>query len=129
MMVLALAVLSIACFLAAFWLLRVVPVASKALATVHQAAADLRDPALDDEAREKAARQGALFLFGSFASILWRSLAALAAALVPIYAGDFLGLASGEAVFAFLARWEVIVAATAVICAGFYVKGRLWPGR
>ena len=118
---------SIFFFLIAFWLAHIVPVAAGALSTAQGAIGVMRDPAFDDEAREKAVQRAAVQLIGAFVSILLRSVATFAAALAPIYAADFLDVAPSETVIAFLARWDVILGASVIMSALFYAKVRLWP--
>ena len=124
-MIALVALISILLFLVSFEVARVVPVSVAAIATAKRALGVIRDPSLDDEAREKAAQRASIQLFGAFASILLRSLLAVAAAFVPIYLADALGLAETEHVLTFLARWEVIVGASVVICAFVFAKGHV----
>lgn len=125
-MIAAVGVASILLFMIALWLLRLVPVASGAVATAQGAMAVMRDPALDDAAREKAVQAASLRLMGTFASIVMRGALSLGVSLLPIWLADISGLASGEAVIGFLSRWDVIVTATVVICVGYVVWVRLW---
>lgn len=127
MMVAALGLASVAAFLVALWIVRIVPVAAGSLVTVRKTVAELRDPALDDLAREKTARRAAVRLFGGFISILIRSLIALAVAFLPIYLGHMFGMASRGAVAVFLARWDVIVGVSVAVCLFAYIKVRFWP--
>ena len=89
----------------------------------------MRDPGLDEEAREKAVQAAALKLFGAFGSILIRSALALIAAAVPILAADAAGIAAEPAVTGFLSRWEVILALTVIITLGWVLARRAWPSR
>lgn len=126
-MILAVSFVSIAFFVVAFSLVRVVPVAAGALSTARGAIHAIHDSALDDNAREKAVQRASVRLLGAFASILLRSIAALVAAFVPIYLADSIGLATSEEVMVFLARWDVILGATIVVGVIYYAKVRLWP--
>ncbi len=123
-MVLFVAILSIAGFLAGFHYAGVLPAATRALATAQAATGVMRDPALDDLAKETAVRKAGLSLLGSFAAIVSRSLAALLAAFAPILLADVAGLAGMETTLAFLARWDVIVIASAAMIAGWLVMRR-----
>ena len=125
-MIAAVGIVSIVLFLIALWLLRLVPVASAAVATARGAVAAMRDPALDDAAREKAVQAASLRLMGAFASIVVRGALSLGASLLPIWLADLTGLASGWAIVDFLSRWDVIVVASVVIVAGYVVRVKLW---
>ena len=125
-MIAASGIASIVLFLIALWLLRLVPVASGAIATAQGAMAAMRDPALDDAAREKAVQAASLRLMGSFASIVVRGALSLGVSLLPIWLADVTGLASGAAVIDFLSRWDVIIIASVVIVAGYVVRIKLW---
>jgi hypothetical protein len=89
----------------------------------------MRDTSLNDEAREKAIQGFSINLFGSFFSILIRSIAALLSAALPIYISDKLGFVVAENVTEFLSRWDVIIILSLVICTGWYFKNKLWPSR
>jgi len=120
---------SIACFLVAFSYARVMPVAAAALLTAQSALRVMRDPAIDDDAREAAIQTAALKLIGTFASIFFRSAAAVVASMAPIYLADFLGLAASESVIGFLSRWDVILGASLIITGFYFIRLRLWPRR
>jgi len=119
-------VAAIAVFLVAFYLLGIVPAARRALGTTQSAMATMRDPAMDELARERAVQSAALGLIGLSVSLLLRSLAALAAAAVPILLFDLLGLAPWQATTAFLGRVDVIVVSSVVIVVGWLLAVRLW---
>lgn len=125
-MIVATAAASIGIFLVALLLLRVVPAASNALTIARGAFEALRDPGLDDAARERAARSASIRLFGSFISILARGALAVAASLLPIWLADALGLARYDQIFDFLARWDVILIASIVLVLGYVVRTLLW---
>jgi hypothetical protein len=119
------AIATIAVFTVALWQLRVVGVASGAIAKSREAMAVMRDPALDDRAREDAVQRASLKLMAACASILVRSALAVLVSLAPIWAFSALGLATFDQVTAFLARWDVIVIVTAVMLAGFGLSKRI----
>jgi hypothetical protein len=118
---------SIACFMLAFWLLGIVPVARDTIATAQTAMQTMRDPALDELAKEKAVQSAALRMLVHAASLIGRSLLALAAAAVPVLAAHWTGLMPAAQSLAFMERWEVIVIATLVVLAGYVGVRRLWP--
>ncbi len=119
--------LSIVAFLAAFALLRIASVAGASIRTSQAAAAAMRDPALDDRARERAVQGASLRLLGQFLSLLFRSALAVAASLVPVGVAALIGLAPAGQVLAFLMRWPAWVLATAIAAAAWGLGKRLWP--
>ncbi len=125
-MIAAAGIASIVLFLIALWRLGLVRVATGAAATAQGALAVMRDPALDDAAREKAVQTASLRLMGIFVSIVWRGGLSLGISALPIWLADLSGLAASGAVIDFLSRWDVIGIASAVIVAGYVVRVRLW---
>lgn len=111
-------------FLLACIALRLVPVAANIVNAAGKALATMRDPALDDDAKEQAARSAAISLFGGFLSIVWRTAAAVAASFVVLYAGDWLGIFDTDAVMTTLASWEFIVATTVIITVAWIAFSR-----
>lgn len=111
--------------MAAFWLAGIVPLARRAIAIVLEALAALRDPALDDDARELRMRRGSIGLLFAFLQIALRSALALAAALLPIYLADWAGLAPRARVFDFLARVDVIAAFTVATALFWMICARM----
>ncbi|HKK30022.1 MAG TPA: hypothetical protein VKA18_06465 [Alphaproteobacteria bacterium] len=128
-MIAGFAVASILAFLVVFWLIGVVPEASKAVATASGAARIVASKELDDDTKEREAQRAAIGLLKGVFSILWRSAVAFVAAAVPVYSGDAFGLVSADAVAEFLSRWDMIVIASVVIVAGYLAAQRLWPAR
>jgi hypothetical protein len=124
--ILLIACLSIAMFLGAFGLLGVARVAGQAVRTSQGAAAAMRDPALDDRARERAVQRASIQLLGAFVSLLVRGTTAVAASFAPIAVASALGLTPKDAVVAFLMRWPAWLLATAM-AAAWAARGRLWP--
>jgi len=74
------AVASILAFLVVFWLIGVVPEASKAVATASGAARIVASKELDDDTKEREAQRAAIGLLKGVFSILWRSAVAFVAA-------------------------------------------------
>ena len=128
-MIAAAAIASIGCFIVAFWLLGVARVGAGVLTVARGAVAAMRDENLDDAAREKAVQRASLQLMGAFASILVRSALALLISFLPIWIASLAGLASIEAVVAFLSRWDVIAVASMAVIAGYVIWTRLAPTR
>lgn len=126
-MLILLTAASIACFMLLFWLTGIVGVAREAIATARSALQTMRAPELDDDARERAVQSAALRMLKLSASLILRSLLALAAAAVPILGADWLGLVPARESLAFMERWDVILIASLVMIAGYIAVRRLWP--
>ncbi len=116
----------VAIFAAGLWALGIVRAGTEALAVAQVAVAALRDPRLDDDAREQAVQRASLRLFGAFFSILTRSALALAAAVLPLWIAETAGLVSGEAVMLYLSRWDIILVTSIVMLAGYRLRMLLW---
>ena len=117
---------SICIFLVVFWITKVVAVARRAITIVRGALQAMRDPQLDEMARERSVQAAAMQLLLTAASLTLRSLVALASALAPIFAADWAGVASQAETFAFMERWDVILGATAIITIGYLARVFLW---
>ncbi len=125
-MISAVAVVAIATFLTALWRLRIVSIATEALATTTGAMAALRDAAADDRQREHAMQRASLRLFGQFAALVGRASLGLALSFVPIGLAALLGLATVGQVVAFLERWQTGLLTTAMAALGYVARTRLW---
>jgi len=128
-MIAATAIASMGVFLGALRLSGLLRIGAEILVIAKGALASMRDPSLDDEAREAHARRAAVRLFGGFVSIFLRSVLTLLAAFLPIWAASLTGAVEIAEVLAYLARWDVIVVATVVIVVGYLGWRRLWPSR
>lgn len=128
-MTLAVAALSVLAFLAAFWRIGVVGAATGAMTTASGAMRVIASRELDDDTKERETQRAAIGLLGGVLSILWRSVAALVAAGIPIYVAEAAGLVGSETVIDFLARWDVIVIVSIVMIAAYLAVRRLWPAR
>ena len=117
---------SIGVFMLVFWLAGVVSTARRAMATTRNAMQAIRNPALDDLARERAVRAAAIRLVVASGSLVLHSFLALAAAFIPILAADWAGIVPQAAMFAFMERWDVIVIATVVVTLGYVVRLCVW---
>jgi hypothetical protein len=124
---LVVACLVVLAFVAACYALRLVAVARRIVETARQSVKTMRDPAVDDEAKEKAAQQAAIALFGGFLSITLRSLVAVLASAAVVYAADLVGFVPAPVAIDLLASWEFIVATTAVLTAAYVVVARMFP--
>jgi hypothetical protein len=123
------AIASVILFTMGLWAFGVLRVGAQALGTARGSLATLRDPRLDDTAREQAVQAASLRLFGAFFSILLRTALVLLAAALPLGLAGLAGLAAPEAVVAFLLRWDVIALTTLAMLAGYVVWRRLWATR
>lgn len=121
------AALGVAAFAVAFALLRVAAWAGESLAVAGRAHAALRDPALDDGARERAAQTAARRLFYVGGVISVRTAVALAAAAVPLVLADGLGVVPATTVAGFLMRLDVILIAGVALVALWLLRRRLLP--
>ena len=128
-MILATAAASMLVFMAALWLCGIVRTGAEALSTAREAVAVLADEAIGEAAREEHIQRAALRLLGATFSILGRTLVAALASAVPIVLADWAGLASTADLIGFLARWDVILAATILMSAGYLVWVKVWRFR
>ena len=117
---------SIGVFLLVFWLAGVVSSAKSAIATTRGAMQAMRDPDLDELARERTVQTAAIGLVVASSSLILRNLVALTAAFVPILAADWAEIVPQAAMLAFMGRWDVILIATVVVTLGFVVGVRVW---
>jgi len=125
--IVAIAITTLAILAVALWVSGVMRVSVGVLAMTQNAAAVMRDPALDDMAREKAMQRASLKLLADFGSILLRGGISLAVSFAPIWLADVTGMASSRAVMDFLSRVDVIVVASIVMIAGYVFRVRMWP--
>lgn len=120
------AALSLIVFLVAFRVARAVPAATRAMGIFRQSMAAIGDSALTDQDRERIMRRGSGQLLLSFVSILARSGAALAAAMLPIVIADWAGWVRFAEVTGYLARVDTIVGATLLVGLGYFLTARRW---
>jgi len=120
--------LSVAAFAAAFSSLGVVPAAQTAMTRAGSAGKVMRDPDLSDDIKEREVQKAALGLLASVVSIFTRSAGSLLAALIPVYLFAAFGGPTADAVFGFLAQWEVIVL-TSILATGLMVLIARRPAR
>lgn len=118
------ALLVASCFVIALTLLGLAPIAAKVIETAGSAVKSMRDPALNDLAKEKAARNASRTLMGSFLSMTGRTAIAFVASLLPLAIFDATGLARWSAVTHVLATWQGILLATGVTVLVYLVRPR-----
>ena len=128
-MIIATSLVTVAAFIAALSALRVIEVARGAMGVMSGAMGAMRDPGLDDEAREAAVQAASLRLFGRFGQIFWRFAATLALSYLPILLADLTGIAEAAAVMDWLLRLDVILILSALMIAAWFLAARLWPSR
>lgn len=116
---------SIGAFLLMFRLAGVVSTSKSAIATTRGAMQAMRDPSLDEQARECAVQSAAIRLVIVSGSLILRSLLVLAAAFVPILLADWVGIVPRAAMTAFMERWDVILFGTVLVTLG-YLGVRAW---
>ena len=126
-MIILVAVISVTLFLIAFWWLKITRVGADALKISRSAMAAMGDKSLDDDTREKMIQSASVKLFGSFFSILIRSILTLAIAFLPVWLADLTGIAGMHAVFGFLSRIDVIIITSIVMIGGYLVLMRVKP--
>jgi len=121
------AALGVAAFAVVFALLRIPAWAGESLAVAGRAHAALRDPALDDTARERAAQTAARRLFYVGGVIVVRTAVALALAAAPLVLADGFGVVPAATVAGFLMRLDVILIAGVALVAVWILQRRVLP--
>jgi len=114
---------SMAAFVAAFRVSRLVTQARAVVTVASQAMAVIAEKTLNDEEKQRLVQRAALHLFGQFFLITLTAILMLAVPGVIIWVGDLIGLAPFAAVTDLLLSWQIIVGATVLILvAGFLGK-------
>lgn len=119
------AVASVGIFLLAFWRIGWVAILAESMATIRQGFAAMRDPALEESAREAVVQKTALRLVIISVSLLLRSLMILAAVLIVPLIADSIGVVPLTETLAFMLRWDFILITTMVIGLAYFMVG-LW---
>jgi len=118
----AVALVSIAIFVVAFRLARVVPAASDAIMRTRGAMTVLSDRNKSDDEKERAAREAAIILFGRFFIITGLTALALAPSALSLAIAVWLGIADVAGVTnALLSPW-LIAAAIAFFVMDYAVR-------
>ncbi len=91
------------------WKSNIVKIGHKAIDVTMSSVSTMMDSTLDDDAKEKAVRRAGFSLILLSWSILWRFSLALGLAALPIFSGDFIGIASGDSVMALMLRVDYII--------------------
>ena len=101
---------SVALFLLGFRFLQIPAVARAAIGESREAAAVMRDPAIEEEQKEKRLQKASLTLFGKLFSMILRTAVCALVSFIPLVAAAWFGLASEEEVIPLFYSWEVILA-------------------
>jgi hypothetical protein len=128
-MIVAIAVAAVATFVVAFSVLRVAHAAAGAVTTARGAINLLSDSAIDDAARERAARHASGRLFLMAGSVALRGTLAAMIASLPVLAAERAGIVAFDDVLAFLSRWDVVLGASVFVLLWYLVdakKGTRW---
>lgn len=81
----------------------------------NAAIAAFRNPQLDDDAKERIARQASFTLFRKALDIVLKAILTLTSAAAPFWAANALNLATLNDTIAFASRWDVLVVTTVVM--------------
>jgi hypothetical protein len=120
-------IIAIGVFATAFWLSGVITIAGEAVITAQRTVAAMRDPTLDDRAREDVSRRASLRLGSLFAAMVFRTAIVMTVSFVPIWLAGALGLAGTDGVVTILAQWQTGVAASVAAAGAYVLWMRLWP--
>ncbi len=101
-------------------LLGLVPRTMEVVARSRESTAVLKDPKLDDDAKEKALQGLAMRLFVLLGFLIVGSAVALLAPVGMIWLLDIAGMVSLDGVLDMLQRWEFLIAAT-ILGVGIYL--------
>jgi hypothetical protein len=107
-------VLGVLLFVAAFVATRLTDSFGEVLRTAKSAIGVFRDPKLDDDAKELAARRASWVLLKQSAAITGKGALCVAGALLPFWAADQTGLKPWSETIEFAARLDVLGVTTAV---------------
>lgn len=124
-MIIVMAIVSVAVFILAFQGFGVARVTYGVKVHIEDAISIIRSKDLDERTREEEIQRVSLKLFGSFFSIIFRSILMFVAAFIPIGAGHLLEIADMSDVLRLLTRVDVIVVFTIVMSLGYFLKGRM----
>jgi hypothetical protein len=80
--------------------------------------------ALSDGEKERLLQKASVTLLGMFASIMLRSVIAIAVAAVPLFGLQAAGLLDVVAAFDFLASWPGVLLTSTVMIGTYFIKVR-----
>ena len=119
----------VAYFVIGFSLTRLADSCGHVTRLAGEASRAIRDPALDDDAKERIARQSSGQLLKQGVLIVLKAAAVLLATAVPFWIADILSITPIEESIAFASRWDVLVITTVVMLAIWFAWRRLGAGR
>ncbi|WP_171236693.1 sulfotransferase [Ruegeria sp. HKCCA6837] len=128
-LIVAVSLFAVGGFAFVLWRTNIFEAANDVVSTSMSGVASLVDSQLSDDAKEQAVRRAGLKLIVGGFNLAWRVILALAAAALPIYLAEFLGLTSSSAVFDVMLRLDyiVIVSVGAVVVAKVVQRFRAGP--
>lgn len=124
-----LALLAALAFLGVLLLSGIVALAREVLATARGAMTAMRAPGLEEHEREAAVQRASLRLFVLLGGLVLRSALALGASALPLLAADLAGLVPFAEATDYLARVDVILVLSALLCALWAAKALAWRTR
>lgn len=104
---------------------RLVPRTAEVVATARESIEVLKDPQLDDDAKEQFMQRSAIVLFKLLAQLLLGSLVALLIPFAVIWLAEMAGLLSLNSSIEMLLRWDFLLAATVTVFAAYFGLRRL----
>jgi hypothetical protein len=114
----------VALFVVAFALTRLSESFGSVTRIAGEAARAIRNPALDDDAKERIARQSSAQLLIQGLLIVAKAALVLVATALPFWIADVLSITPIEESFAFAARWDVLVITTVVMLLAWFAWHR-----
>jgi hypothetical protein len=125
-LILAIAAAAAVAFLAGLAFSGLVPAAMTAIRISNAAMRTIRDPVLDDEAKEKLVQRAALDLLVASLSIAIRVAAALCLPALVVFFAELAGLAGQAEVYTLMLTWEFIIGSTVVLTLFVFAWRRFW---
>jgi hypothetical protein len=111
-------------FAAGLRLLKLVPIAAKAVDTARGATRAMQDATLSDAVKERAVRQASITLMGQFLTMVARAALAAAASVISLAAFSTAGLAPWRAVMHVFATWQGLALASAATVLVAVIKSK-----
>ena len=128
-LIVAVSLLAVGGFAFVLWRTNIFEAANDVVSTSMSGVASLVDSQLSDDAKEQAVRRAGLKLIVGGFNLAWRVVLALAAAALPIFLAEILGLTSSSAVFDVMLRLDyiAIVSVGAIVAAKAVQRLRSGP--
>lgn len=115
---------AVALFVIAFSLTRLVESFGKVTRVAGEALQAVRSATLDDDAKERIARESSSQLLKHGVLIVLKAAATLLVTALPFWIADLLSITPIEESLAFAARWDVLAITTAIMLLGWMVWRR-----